>query len=260
MFSSLKKLFQTITAQLGQKLQLLFKKESIDPETLADLEKILIEADTGVKTSRKISKTLTQKVHNGSLKKGSDLHVALKQELRHILSGAPYSSNASIFLLVGINGSGKTTFAAKLAYYFKSQHKKVLLVAADTFRAAATDQLVEWGKKFGIDVATGKPNQDPSAVIYAGCAEFIQGKYDILIIDTAGRVQTKVNLMKELTKMKASISKNLPDQPVCTLLVLDSMLGQNSFDQAKLFQESIPLTGIVLTKMDGTAKGESFFP
>ena len=160
---------------------------------------------------------------------------------------------------MGINGSGKTTFAAKLASHLKGLNKKVLLVAADTFRAAATEQLQSWGDRLSVEVVTGKENQDPASVVYAGCEAYKQGNYDALIIDTAGRLQTKVNLMKELEKIRKILSKQLPDKKIATLLTVDAMLGQNSFDQAKLFKESTNVNGIVLTKMDGTGKGGIVF-
>jgi len=167
----------------------------------------------------------------------------------------PRPKPADLFLLVGINGSGKTTFASKLANYYKRQHKKVLFVAADTFRAAAVEQLSEWAVKLGVDIVHGSANQDPAAVVYQGCEKFKHENYDVLIIDTAGRLQTKTNLMQELGKIKRVIGKVLPDKDILTLLTLDAMLGQNSLVQAQVFNEVVSLSGVVLTKMDGTGKG-----
>jgi fused signal recognition particle receptor len=169
------------------------------------------------------------------------------------------STNAQIYLLVGINGSGKTTFAGKLAHYYATQGKRVLLVAADTFRAAASAQLHIWAQQAGVTIVTGDAHQDPSSVIFAGCSRYINEKFDIFIIDTAGRLQTKTNLMHELAKIKKVITKQLPHSTVQTLLTIDAMLGQNSFEQAALFKECTSLSGIVLTKMDSTGKGGIVF-
>ncbi len=164
-----------------------------------------------------------------------------------------------MFLLVGINGSGKTTFVGKLAYYYVLKGKKVLLVAADTFRAAASEQLTQWAKLSNTDIVVGKENQDPASVVFAGIERFKKEHYDILIVDTAGRLHVKVNLMNELAKIKRVITKQLPDKRNNTLLTIDSMLAQKSFEQAKVFKESTDVDGIVLTKMDGTGKGGIVF-
>ena len=160
---------------------------------------------------------------------------------------------------MGINGSGKTTFAGKLAYDLHKQGKKVLLVAADTFRAAAPEQLKQWAIRTGASIINGKEGQDPASVVFTGCEQFKSQGFDALIIDTAGRLQTKTNLMKELEKIHKIISRQLPNYTPCTLLTIDAMLGQNSFEQATLFNESTQLDGIVLTKMDGTGKGGIVF-
>ena len=185
-----------------------------------------------------------------------------------------------IILLVGVNGSGKTTLAAKLAYQAKRENpstpfdcaqdrlrqssglgtgKKVLLVAADTFRAAAQEQLAGWAHKLGVDIVTGSQNQDPASVVFAGCKKFKDENYQTLIIDTAGRLQTKTNLMKELEKIKRIITQQLPNLPVTTLLTIDAMIGQNSLEQARIFHESTSVSGLALTKMDGTGKGGIIF-
>ena len=171
----------------------------------------------------------------------------------------PCGSLEKVYVMVGINGSGKTTFAAKLANKFKQKGHKVLLVAADTFRAAATEQLEAWATKIGVDIVTGSAEQDPASVVFKGCEKCKQEGYDKIIIDTAGRLQTKVNLMKELEKIKKIIKRHFPDENINTLLTIDSMLGQNSLEQAKVFQESTDVNGIILTKMDGTAKGGIVF-
>jgi fused signal recognition particle receptor len=259
MFGFLKKALSTIYEQITSKLQGLFAQKTIDSATLHELEKILISADTGIHTTRTLIESLQKEIKSGSLTKGSDLKIALADHLERLLITTPYIPDAHVFLLVGINGSGKTTFAGKLGSWFSKKGKRVLLVAADTFRAAATEQLMAWGKKEDIPVVAGKENQDPASVIYQGCQTFKEGNYDILIIDTAGRLQTKINLMKELEKIRSLLTKHLPDKKISTLLTIDSMLGQNSFDQARLFHESTSVNGIVLTKMDGTGKGGIVF-
>jgi fused signal recognition particle receptor len=254
--NSLKKIYAGITSRLGG----LFGKAAIDEQALNELSTILLSADTGVKTTNAIIKALRTQHQNGALEQGTQLKQALRNQLISILnkpSTPDYEGN--VFILVGVNGSGKTTFAGKLAYKYAQEGKKVLLVAADTFRAAASEQLEQWSLKIGVDIVRGSQDQDPASVVFQGCDRFKKENYDILIIDTAGRLHTKVNLMNELSKVKRVITKQLPDEKVNTLLIIDSMLGQNSFEQAKLFHESTDLSGIVLTKMDGTGKGGIVF-
>jgi fused signal recognition particle receptor len=253
--NSLKKIYQAVTGKLAG----LFGKKTVDAETLKELELILLQADTGVPTTRTIINQIREQQKLGLIEHGSALKDALEVSLLEILTHRKAPQETPITLLVGINGSGKTTFAAKLAQHAAKQGHKVLLVAADTFRAAAPEQLNSWAQRTGADTITGKPGQDPASVVFAGCAAFKQGNYDRLIIDTAGRLQTKVNLMHELEKIKRSINKQLPELAITTLVTIDSMLGQNSFEQAKLFHESTDLSGIVLTKMDGTGKGGIVF-
>ncbi len=261
MFSFIKNKLSTIFSQVTSKLGTLFARKKIDEQTLKELELILLTADTGIKTTRFIIKKLQDKFRSGQLQEGQQLKEALKQELLETLriNNFSYNKNSNIFLLVGINGSGKTTFAGKLAYKFAKEGKKVLLVAADTFRAAAPEQLTGWAQKTNTTIHLGKQNQDPASVVFSGCDQFKKENFDVLIIDTAGRLQTKTNLMKELEKIKRVTSKHLPDQKITTLLTVDAMLGQNSFEQAKLFHQATNLNGIVLTKMDGTGKGGIVF-
>ena len=185
------------------------------------------------------------------------MHTILLDILLQLKS--PDLSTERVFLFVGINGSGKTTSIGKLAHHYTQQGKKVLLVAADTFRAAAPEQLNQWALQVGADILIGKEGQDPASLVFQGCEKFKNEQYDILIIDTAGRLQTKINLMHELAKIKRSLSKQLPEESIATLLTIDSMLGQNSFEQAKLFKEATDVNGIILTKMDGTGKGGIVF-
>ncbi len=259
MFGFIKKALTKIYTQFTSRIRTLFSANKVDEETLAELEKILISADTGVHTTRIIISNLREAVASGRITQGTDLETALAQELKKLLMINPFKPEADIYLLIGINGSGKTTFAAKLGSWLKSQGKKVLFVAGDTFRAAATEQLQNWGDRLGIPTVIGREGQDPSSVIFQACDRFKEEGFDVLIIDTAGRLQTKVNLMKELEKIKKTITKQLGEKKIATLLTVDAMLGQNSFDQAKIFHESTPVDGIILTKMDGTGKGGIVF-
>ncbi len=256
MFGFIKKQLQKIYTGFTSKLASFFGRTTIDESTLHELELLLIAADTGVNTTR----TIIAQIKQAKPAEGVALRTVLEPILVSILQKAgSYDTSRRVYLLVGINGSGKTTSIGKLAYQLRSQGKKVLLVAADTFRAAAPEQLIAWASSIGVDIELGAAQQDPSAVVFNGCARFKQEGYDTLIIDTAGRLQTKTNLMHELAKIKRVITKQLPDQPVSTLLTIDSMLGQNSFEQAKLFKECTQVDGIILTKMDGTGKGGIVF-
>ncbi len=260
MFGFVKNALSKIYQQVTSKLAGLFGRTAVDEATLKELEIILLSADTGVSTTRMVIENIKNKVNKGIIATGTDLKQALKEELRTILKPVdPTIENKNVFLLVGINGSGKTTCAAKLAHRFIKQGKKVLLAAADTFRAAAVDQLTTWAAKIGATIVQGNPGQDPASVIYQACEQFKTGGYDVLIIDTAGRLQSKANLMKELEKCKKTVQKQLPNAKTVTLLTIDGMLGQNSFEQAKLFHESTQLDGIILTKMDGSGKGGIVF-
>jgi fused signal recognition particle receptor len=251
-FQSLKKLY----TQFITPLQQFFRKERISDEDLAQLRILLIEADLG----HSMTERLMGKLKNHHDLSGETARMLLRTELFHILHSIPQpGATAPIIMLVGINGSGKTTCAAKLAYQAQQEHKKPLVVAADTFRAAATEQLVTWGNRFQFPVVTGAAQQDPAAVIFKGCTEFKSGAYDTLIIDTAGRLQTKSHLMDELAKMRRVVGKQFPATPITTLLTIDSMLGQNSLQQAQIFRETALIDGIILTKLDGTGKGGVVF-
>jgi fused signal recognition particle receptor len=253
--NTLSKIYHAVTGQLGS----LFAKNTVDAETLKELELILLQADTGVKTTRTIIERLKKEHAAGTVKGGADLKASLEHILLEIMAQKKADINADIIMLVGINGSGKTTFAAKLAHRLQQEHKKVLFVAADTFRAAAPEQLAQWSQKTNTAIELSTTGQDPASIVFKGCQRFKDEGFDRLIIDTAGRLQTKAHLMKELEKVNRVIAKQLPDKKICTLLTIDAMLGQNSFEQAQLFNESTELSGIVLTKMDGTGKGGIVF-
>jgi fused signal recognition particle receptor len=259
MFNFLKNTLQKIYSTITEKLAPFLGRTSLNETDKKELEKILISADTGVKTTRTIITHLEQQLKNKSAE--TNIKTVLSSVLIDMLN-KPTSldlADTVVFLLVGINGSGKTTFVGKLAHHLAAQGKRVLLIAADTFRAAAPEQLNLWAQRTGAHIVMGKSEQDPASVVFTGCSQFKQGAYDVLIIDTAGRLHTKTNLMHELAKIKRVISQQLPGKKIITLLTIDSMLGQNSLEQAKLFKEYTDVSGIVLTKMDGTGKGGIVF-
>jgi len=261
----LQKIYQAVTSKLGE----LLGKEQIDQNDLKQLEVILLEADVGVRTTRALMQELNSRFSSGQLVKGRDLKKALEFLLNDLLVGKRFGElkleqdypeqNYPVILFVGVNGSGKTTAIGKLASRLKADGKKVLLAAADTFRAAATEQLAEWAKMVGVDIVTGREEQDPASVVFQAAEKFKNEGYDYLIVDTAGRLQTKVNLMNELAKIKRVIAKILGEDNITILLTVDSMLGQNSLEQAQIFNESANVDGIILTKMDGTGKGGIVF-
>ena len=260
MFDFIKKNLQKIYSSITTSLLTIFSAKKISQESLQEIERILITADTGVITTKKIISSLNEQFAAGSITEGKQLQQALEKELLTTLNLAHKAEqNSSIFLLIGINGSGKTTFAGKLAQSFTSQGKTCLLAAADTFRAAAPEQLKSWAILSKSEIFIGSLNQDPAAIAFGACEKYKKDQTDILIIDTAGRLQTKENLMREITKIKKVIEKQLPGKTIHTLLTVDAMLGQNSFEQAKVFHEAVKIDGIVLTKIDGTGKGGIIF-
>jgi len=255
----LEKLKETLskTKKLFIPIEQLFSRGQSQEEILDELFELLILADVGVATSQKIINDLKGKARKSHQ---SDLKTLLKRELIEILSARPSTVQETfpaVWLLVGVNGGGKTTSAAKLAYKYQSQGRKVMLAAADTFRAAAQEQLALWGKKLNLPVIQGQPGADPASVVYDALQSFQAKNYDLLIIDTAGRLHTYANLMAELEKIKKVISREIPGAPQEILLVLDSTIGQNAIVQAKEFNRFSGLTGVFLTKLDGTARGGS---
>ncbi|HEX4425422.1 MAG TPA: signal recognition particle-docking protein FtsY [Terriglobales bacterium] len=237
-----------------------FGKE-IDRNTLDDLESTLIGADLGSTTTHEILQKLRDKADRKQIKDVAELKRLLKEEILAILDAANKQSVQrvdgvpEVILVVGVNGTGKTTTIGKLAQFLRSDGKTVLLCAADTFRAAAIDQLEVWGQRTGTEVIRTKPGGDPSAVLYDALQAATARHSDYVIVDTAGRLHTKTNLMAELEKMRRTAQRIIPGAPHETLLVMDATTGQNGLQQARLFTEAAGVTGIVLTKLDGTAKG-----
>jgi len=235
--------------------------KDIDRNTLDDLEATLIGADLGTTTTREVLDKLREKADRKQIKNVDELKRLLKEELLAILSAANttpvqrVNGTPEVILVVGVNGTGKTTTIGKLAQVFRSQGKTVLLCAADTFRAAAIEQLEIWGERTGTEVIRTKPGGDPAAVLYDALQAASARHTDYVVVDTAGRLHTKTNLMAELEKMRRTAQRLIPGAPHETLLVMDATTGQNGLQQARQFTGSAGVTGIVLTKLDGTAKG-----
>lgn len=231
----------------------------IDEEFFEELEEALIMADMGTETATYIIGELESSVRKQRLTDPEDVKGELKRIISEILTSVDtrlkLNTTPSVILVIGVNGVGKTTSIGKMAMHFKSQGKKVMLAAADTFRAAAIDQLDVWAKRSGCDIIKHNENSDPAAVVFDACRASVARGADILICDTAGRLHNKANLMAELNKISRVIEKELPDADKEIMIVLDATTGQNAVSQAKLFSEVAEITGIILTKLDGTAKG-----
>lgn len=246
---------------LGNRLRSLFQGD-IDEETLEKLEQLLYEADLGVNTAMELTEVIRKFWRSNPKATADDYLTVIKDEIKkslgsgnHTVNEAPLGSGPTVILIVGVNGSGKTTTIAKLAQQLQDKGKTVLIAAADTFRAAAVEQLERWAEKIGADIVKNKTGSDPAAVTYDALEAGKARNRDVVIIDTAGRLQNKTHLMHELNKIQRTCQKLVDGAPHETLLVIDANTGQNGIDQAKTFHEYAPLSGIVLTKLDGTAKG-----
>ncbi len=234
--------------------------DTITDDLWDELEESLLGADVGPSTSMWLIQRLRQRVEAEHMRTGSQVQRALREELVELLGEtAPLrfskQSPLTVILVIGVNGSGKTTSIAKMAYQLKKEGHNVLLAAADTFRAAAIDQIIVWGERIGVPVISQNPNSDPGAVVYDALQAAKSRGSDVLIVDTAGRLHTKFNLMEELRKINKVIQKFVPDGPHELLMVIDATTGQNALLQARKFAEDIGLTGVIITKMDSTAKG-----
>ena len=248
----------------SNKLSELSKRyKSVNAEYFEELEEILIESDVGISLALKIIEQVLDESKENKITDPTQINELLVDKLfvgyaekGDINNDIEFTKDGpTVLLVVGVNGVGKTTTIAKLAYRYINQGKKVMLAAADTFRAGAIEQLSEWAKRLKIDIVVGKPESDPASVAYDGARQAKEKGVDLLIVDTAGRLQTKQNLMAELAKIKRVISKEIPNGPHDTFLVIDATTGQNGVVQAKAFAEVTKLTGVVITKMDGTSKG-----
>ncbi len=251
---------KTRSGILGR-ISTIFQENEITDELWEELEETLIAGDVGMNVTLELVEKTRLRVEQENIKATHDAYVILKQEMVKLLaSDEPLHIDEprilTVVLVVGVNGSGKTTNIGKMAHWYKNRGRKVVLGAADTFRAAAIDQLKVWGERAGVDVIAHEPGADPGAVIYDAIrASQESRRADLLLVDTAGRLQTKFNLMKELEKIKAVAGKQVHRAPHEVLLVLDGSTGQNAISQVKSFRESAGVTGIILTKLDGTAKG-----
>ncbi len=254
---SLQKTRAGILGRIGS----IFQENEITPELWEELEDILIMGDVGAATTQELLAATRTRVEREHIKAAKDAYLVLKQEMVKLLqTDEPLHIEEprilTVVFVVGVNGSGKTTSIGKMAAYYKRRGKKVVLAAADTFRAAAIDQLKIWGDRAGVEVIAQAPGSDPGAVVFDAIrASQESRKADLLIVDTAGRLQTKYNLMKELEKMRTVAAKQVHKAPHETLLVLDASTGQNAISQARAFKDSAGVTGIILTKLDGTSKG-----
>ncbi|RCT63376.1 signal recognition particle-docking protein FtsY, partial [Enterococcus faecium] len=249
----------------GERMNELFANfRTVDEDFFEELEETLIGADVGFETAIRITEALRQEVKLRNAKKSAEVQNAIIEKLVDLYEAEGINEvnelniqedGLTVILFVGVNGVGKTTSIGKLAHQFKNEGKKVLMAAADTFRAGAIDQLVVWGERAGVEVVRGNAGGDPAAVVFDALERAKIEQADVLLVDTAGRLQNKVNLMNELEKIKRVIQRELPEAPQETLLVLDATTGQNAMVQAKQFKETTDVTGLVLTKLDGTAKG-----
>lgn len=265
-FSFLKSSYEKIKAALvktrsllGDKLKNLFSGK-VDEAALEKLEQILYEADLGVQLSSLLTDKMREFLSKNREAKSDELLSQLEKEILNLLpppkeAYATEKSGPHVTLIVGVNGNGKTTTAAKLAKHYQEIKKKPIFAAADTFRAAATEQLEKWAEKLNIDIVKGRSGSDPAAVAFDAVQAAKAREADVLLIDTAGRLHTKTDLMQELEKIRRSCQKALPGAPHETLLVLDATTGQNALDQAKIFMKYTPITALILTKLDGSAKG-----
>lgn len=256
------KLSRTRESFVSQMDSLFLGKKEIDADLLDDLEELLITADIGVKTATELLDYARTKVKRNELADPQALKAFIKEKLREYIAQACESaeivmpaSGPFVIMVVGVNGVGKTTTIGKIAHKFINSGQSVLLAAADTFRAAAVSQLQIWGERTGIDVVSKGAGADPSSVAFDALTRAVEEKYDVVLVDTAGRLHTQTNLMEELKKIKRVMGKKLDGAPHEVLLVIDATTGQNSLSQVKLFNEAIGVTGLALTKLDGTAKG-----
>ena len=264
LFEKLKSGLKKTTDSLADKIGGLFRSsKKIDEDFFEELEETLITADLGAETAIEICDRLRDEVKREKLTESDEVLAVMKRIIAEMISGdnsLDLSRSPAVITMIGVNGAGKTTTVGKLSANLKAQGKKVLVAAADVFRAAAIEQLAVWTERAGVDIIRREEGSDPAAVVYDACSKCLAENYDVLIIDTAGRLHNKKNLMDELAKISRIITQKLPEAARETLLVLDATTGQNAVNQARLFNETAEITGIVLTKLDGTAKGGIIIP
>lgn len=260
-FNRLRERLDKTRERFGDRVdRIVLGKKTIDADLLDDLEEVLITSDLGVKTTGLLLQKVADKIKRQELSNPEKLREHLREEIRNILAmpSSPWDMAASrpfVIMVIGVNGVGKTTTIGKLAHELKQNGQKVMLVAADTFRAAAIEQLTLWGERVGVPVIRQKSGSDPSAVAFDAMDAAASRDVDVVLIDTAGRMHTKVNLMAELKKVQRVVQKKIPSAPHEILLVLDASTGQNALSQVRLFKDQMGITGLILTKLDGTAKG-----
>ena len=258
-------LFATWTSGLAKtskttfgRIATLFGVTEITQDTWDELEALLIQADLGLETANDVLDSIQRIVRTDGLTRSDELSEALRAELRVRLDSPPafnWANKPSVIMVVGVNGSGKTTTIAKLGQRYRAERKSLLFGAADTFRAAAVDQLQVWGERLGVEVIAGAPESDPGAVAFNAVQAGVARGMDLIIVDTAGRLHTRFNLMEELKKVNRVIGKALPGAPHEVWLVLDATTGQNALQQAKAFKEAVGVTGVILSKLDSSARG-----
>ncbi len=263
MFQFIKKILSKTSSFLGSRLKALFSS-TLTQEAYEKLEQILYEADIGSAVTEELITGVKKFLKRDPSAQPEEIIAEMKKLADGILSlppkTTPKQGHPHVILIVGINGSGKTTSIAKLAAHYKNQGKKVLVAAADTFRAGAIDQLTLWSDKLGVEIVKAQPGSDPSSVAFDALTAAVKRGLDIVLVDTAGRLHNKTDLMQELEKIRRVSGKVIPDAPHEVLLVLDATTGQNAVEQAKIFHQFTPLTGIILTKLDGSAKGGVVLP
>ena len=264
MFNPFKKLKESLAKTketiIGKISQVVLRRK-IDDELLDEIEQILIEADVGVKATMRLIEAIKRKARERNLTEGDDVIALLKEEITTILAKEDAkidlagSAKPTVWLIVGVNGVGKTTTIGKLATHFSSQGKKVIIGACDTFRAAAIEQISIWAERSGVEIIKTQQDADPAAVAFDAASAARARNADLLLIDTAGRLHTKSHLMDELQKIKRVVSKAAPDSPILSKLIIDGTTGQNALSQLKVFTDAVGCDGLIITKLDGTAKG-----
>ncbi len=260
-FEKLKKSLVRTKDNLLGKISQTVRRRKIDDDLLDDIEEILIEADVGVKATTRLIESLKEKAREQKLTEGEDLIALLKDDISAILARedstlfAENDSKPVIWLIVGVNGVGKTTTIGKLATRFSSEGQKVMIAACDTFRAAAIEQVAIWAERSNVDIVKSQSGSDPAAVAFDAAKAAMAREVDLLLVDTAGRLHTKSNLMEELKKIKRVVLKAVPGAAIHTKLIIDGSTGQNAISQVQVFAEAVDCDGIIVTKLDGTAKG-----